>query len=89
MCFSNVFLGDQHSDIPASVSYWIHTIGNNSFKVHQVSAAWVKTLFIPSSCEMLGTKCEGCSIPDRCCGMAERSLATLRDWLYFTACGWV
>ena len=39
------FLGDQHSDIPASVSYWIHTTGNHSFKVHQVSAAWAENPF--------------------------------------------
>lgn len=55
VCFSYVFLGDQHSDIPASVSHWIHTTGHNSFKVHQVSAAWAGTLFGPSSCEMLGS----------------------------------
>lgn len=88
MCFSYVFLGDQHSDIPASVSHWIHTTGHNSFKVHQVSAAWAGTLFGPSSCEMLGSVPEAPSAvlqhPQACPAGLWAYLATHGGWSPFT-----
>lgn len=88
MCFSHVFLGDQHSDIPASVSYWIHTIGNNSFKIHQVSALGLKTLLNPSNVTCWEPVAQGSLalclqhswvLPQA----SECSLATHRGWQHF------
>lgn len=78
MCFSHVFLGDQHPDISASVSYWIHTTGNHSFKVHQVSASWTEQHF---QYKMLGAKCPQLigSVPAASPGIL--CCRTVRVWL--------